>query len=173
MKMRRSILIVTLMMLCVGICSAQTIRNSNNSVVAMVENDGTVRNSNNSIVAKISSNGDIRDSNNHLLGKIESDGVIRNSNNSYLGKVESNGVVRNSNNSTLGKVESDGTVRDSNNHTIGYAKGVPMRYAALYFFFNFFLSTIIFISFHSNKINNPTEFIFCTNWPFNWFSINT
>ena len=85
------------MVLCVGLCSAQTIRNTNNSVVAKIDNDGTVRNSNNSVIARINSNGDIRDSNNR-----------------------------------------DGTVRDSNNHTIGYAKGVPSRYAALYFFFNFF-----------------------------------
>ena len=36
------------------------------------------------------------------------------------------------------KVCSDGTVRNSNNATIGYAKGVPVRYAALFFFFDFF-----------------------------------
>ena len=137
-KMKRRIILSLLMALCVGLCSAQTIRNSNNSVVAKIDNDGTVRNSNNSVIARISSNGDIRDSNNHLLGKIGSDGVIRNSNNSSMGKVENNGVVRNSNNSTLGKVESDGTIRDSNNHTIGYAKGVPMRYVAAFFFFGLF-----------------------------------
>lgn len=46
--------------------------------------------------------------------------------------------IRNSNNSLLGKVDSDGTVRNSNNSVIGYAKGVPMRYAAVFFFFHFF-----------------------------------
>ena len=29
-------------------------------------------------------------------------------------------------------------IRNSNNSLIGYARGVPMRYAALYFFFNLF-----------------------------------
>lgn len=38
----------------------------------------------------------------------------------------------------LGRVNDDGTVRDSNNHLQGYAKGVPKKYAALYFFFSFF-----------------------------------
>jgi hypothetical protein len=38
----------------------------------------------------------------------------------------------------MGRVNDDGTVRDSNNHLLGYAKGVPMKYAALYFFFNLF-----------------------------------
>ena len=56
---------------------------------------------------------------------------------SFFCKIEGNGTVRNSNNSLLGKVEGDGTVRDSNNHSIGYARGVPMRYAAVYFFFHF------------------------------------
>ena len=63
---------------------------------------------------------------------------LRNANNSSIGKIESNGTVRNSSNSTSGKIESDGTVRNSNNATIGYAKGVPVRYAALFFFFDFF-----------------------------------
>ena len=81
----------------------------------------------------------IRNSNNRLLGKIGSNGDIRNSNNSYMGKVESSGTVRNSNNSLLGKVDSDGTVRNSNNSVIGYAKGVPMRYAAVFFFFHFWM----------------------------------
>jgi len=137
-KMKRMIILSLLMVLCVGICSAQTIRNTNNSVVAKIDTDGTVRNSNNSVIARINSYGDIRDCNNHLLGKIGSNGDIRDRNNSYMGRVESNGVVRNSNNSTLGKVENDGTVRDSNNHTISYARGVPIRYAAVLFFFNFF-----------------------------------
>ena len=137
-KIKRMIILSLLMVLCVSICSGQTIRNTNNSVVAKIDTDGTIRNSNNSVIARINSNGEIRDSNNHLLGKIGSNGDVRNSNNSYLGKVESNGVVRNSNNSTLGKVEADGTVRDCNNHTIGYARGVPMKYAAVFFFFNFF-----------------------------------
>ena len=55
-----------------------------------------------------------------------------------MGKVEGNGTVRNRNNSMLGKVESDGTVRDSNNHVLGTARGVPIRYAAVYFFFHLF-----------------------------------
>ena len=45
-------------------------------------------------------------------------------------------TIRNSNNSVLGRVNSDGTVRNANNSVMGYAKDVPMRYAAIYFFFN-------------------------------------
>ena len=45
---------------------------------------------------------------------------------------------RNCSNSYIGKIESDGTVRNSSNSCIGYAKGVPVRYAAVFFFFDFF-----------------------------------
>lgn len=80
----------------------------------------------------------IRNNNNSTVAKIDNDGTVRNSNNSVIGRISSNGDIRDSNNHYLGKIESDGTVRDSNNHTIGYAKGVPMKYAAVYFFFGFF-----------------------------------
>ena len=63
---------------------------------------------------------------------------LRNGNNSTIGKIESDGTVRNSSNSTIGKIDKDGTVRNANNSTIGYAKGVNIRYAAVFFFFDFF-----------------------------------
>ena len=68
--MKYRLCIIGLLLMCCATLCAQTIRNSNNSVVARIENDGTVRNSNNSVVARISSSGDIRDSNNRFLGKI-------------------------------------------------------------------------------------------------------
>ena len=83
-----------LLTFCIGICQGQYVRNSNNSVVAKIESDGTVRNSNSSVIGRFNSNGDIRDSNSHLLGKIGSSGDVRDSNNSYLGKVESDGTGR-------------------------------------------------------------------------------
>lgn len=46
--------------------------------------------------------------------------------------------LRNASNSLIGKIESDGTVRNGSNSTIGSAKGVPVRYAAVFFFFDFF-----------------------------------
>ena len=57
-----------LLMVCAVMCPAQTIRNSNNSVVARIEHDGTVRNSNNLTLGKVDSDGTVRDSNNHVIG---------------------------------------------------------------------------------------------------------
>lgn len=64
--------------------------------------------------------------------------TIRNNSNSMIAKIESDGTVRNRSNSYVGKIDKDGTVRNSSNSVIGYAKDVPMQYAAIYFFFNFF-----------------------------------
>ena len=115
--MKRSYILLILLMLNTAICSAQTIRNSDNSVIAKIDRDGTIRYGNNSVIIRIKNNGDIRDSNNHLLVKIGSNGDVRNNNNSYLVKVESYG-----------------TVRDSNNHTIVHAIGVSMKYTAVFSF---------------------------------------
>ena len=73
-----------------------------------------------------------------FVGSVGCAQSFRDTNNMLLGKVESDGTVRNSSNSTVGKIDRDGTVRNSSNSTIGYAKGVPVRYAALFFFFDFF-----------------------------------
>ena len=80
----------------------------------------------------------IRNANNSQVGKIESDGTVRNASNSRIGKIESDGTVRNANNSRIGKIESDGTVRDANNSRMGSASGVNKKYAAAFFFFDFF-----------------------------------
>ena len=56
-----------MLVLGLGSMEAQTIRNSNNSTIATIDNNGTIRNSNNSTVGRIESNGDIRDSNNRYF----------------------------------------------------------------------------------------------------------
>ena len=137
--MMKQLLFILALVLCFAqVGRAQTIRNTSNSALITIDDRGYVRTTGNSVLARIESNGTIRDNSNRFIGKIEDDGTIRDRNNSYLGKVESNGTVRNPSNSVLGKVESDGTVRDRNNHTLGTARGVPMRVAAIYFFFGFF-----------------------------------
>ena len=80
----------------------------------------------------------LRSSGNSYLGKIERDGTVRSSSNSYRGKIERDGTIRNSSNSYMGKIESDGTVRDANNSRMGSASGVNKKYAAAFFFFDFF-----------------------------------
>ena len=44
--------------------------------------------------------------------------------------------LRDRNYATVGRIDSDGTVRDRNYATMGYAKGVPQKWAAVFFFFD-------------------------------------
>jgi len=37
---------------------------------------------------------------------------------------------------TVAHIKSDGTVQDASYHTIGHTSGIPLRWAALYFFFS-------------------------------------
>lgn len=37
---------------------------------------------------------------------------------------------------TVAHIKSDGTIQDSNYRTIGHADGIPMKWAAFYFFFS-------------------------------------
>ena len=43
--------------------------------------------------------------------------------------------VTNSNYQTVAHIKSDGTIQDANYRTIGHAPGIPMAWAAWYFFF--------------------------------------
>ena len=58
--------------------------------------------------------------------------------NMTIGKIDSNGYVYNRSNMTIGRIKSDGYIMDRSNMTIGRAKGIPITYTAVYFFFNKF-----------------------------------
>ena len=51
-----------------------------------------------------------------------------------VGHIKSDGTVQDSSYRIIGHVKSDGTVQDASYRIIGHTKGVPMRWAALYFF---------------------------------------
>ena len=75
-------------------------------------------------------------SNYKTIGHLKPDGTVQDSNYRNVGYIKNDGTVQNSNYKTIGHVKSDGTVQDANYRTIGHTKGVPMEWAALYFFFN-------------------------------------
>ena len=53
-----------------------------------------------------------------------------------VGYIKNDGTVQDSSYRTIGHVKSDGTVQDSNYRTIGHASGIPMKWAAFFFFFS-------------------------------------
>ncbi|MBQ6198258.1 MAG: hypothetical protein IJK44_03365 [Bacteroidales bacterium] len=49
--------------------------------------------------------------------------------------IKSDGTMQDSSYRTIGYIKSDGRVQDASYRTIGYAKGIPLKWAAFYFFF--------------------------------------
>lgn len=72
------------------------------------------------------------------VGHIKSDGTITDRSNMTIGHIKSDGTVTDRSYMTIGHIKDDGTVTDRSYMTIGYAKGVSKRYAAVFFFFNYF-----------------------------------
>ena len=120
------------------IVAAQPLLNSSNMFIGKIESDGTVHDKMNMMIGKFGSDGIIKNRNYMTVGKIERDGIIRDHSYMMIGKVERNGEVKDRNYMRIGRVRPDGTVANSNNMTIGYAKGIPVTYAAVFFFFKLF-----------------------------------
>lgn len=98
-----------------------------------VEADGTVR-KNGSIVGQVYADGDVR-VNGSLRGKIYDDGDVR-KDGTLVGKLESDGSVR-VNGSLVGKIEDNGSIYKNGSY-VGQLSGVPKKYIAVTYFFNFF-----------------------------------
>ena len=69
------------------------------------------------------------------VAHIKSDGTIQDANYRTIGHIKSDGTIQDSSYRIIGHVKSDGTVQDASYRIIGHTKGVPMEWAALYFFF--------------------------------------
>ena len=62
--------------------------------------------------------------------------TIRSSSYQTVAHIKSDGTIQDGSYRTIGHVKSDGTVQDSNYRTIGHADGIPLKWAAFYFFFS-------------------------------------
>ena len=69
-----------------------------------------------------------------MVANIKSDGTIQDSNYRTIAHIKSDGTVQDGSYRTIGHIN-NGTVKDSNYRSIGHADGVPMKWAAYYFFF--------------------------------------
>ena len=50
--------------------------------------------------------------------------------------IKSDGTIQDASYHTIGHIRNDGSIQDASYHTIGHASGIPLRWAALYFFFS-------------------------------------
>jgi hypothetical protein len=77
----------------------------------------------------------LTDSGYRTVGYIKQDGTIQDASYRTTGYIKSDGRVQDSSYRTVGYIKSDGTVQDASYRVIGHVKGIPMEWAALYFFF--------------------------------------
>ncbi len=84
----------------------------------------------------IRSDGTVQDASYRTIGHLKSDGTVQDENYRTVGHIKDDGTVQDSSYRTIGHVKSDGTVQDSSYRTIGHADGIPMKWAAFFFFFS-------------------------------------
>ena len=77
----------------------------------------------------------VQDAGYRVVAHIKSDGTIQDASYRIIGHIKSDGTIQDESYRIVGHVKSDGTVQDASYRVIGHAKGIPMRWAALYFFF--------------------------------------
>ena len=70
------------------------------------------------------------------VAHIKSDGTIQDSGYRTIGYIKSDGRVQDASYRTVGYLKDNGTVQDASYRTIGHANGIPLRWAAFYFFFS-------------------------------------
>ena len=78
----------------------------------------------------------IQDASYRAVGFIKANGTIQDASYRTIGYIKDNGAIQDASYRTIGYVKADGTVQDASYRTIGYAKGIPLQWAALYFFFS-------------------------------------
>ena len=114
----------------------QRITNANYQTVAYIKSDGTIQDGSYRTVGYIKSNGTIQDGSYRTIGYLKSDGTIQDSSYRTVGHIKDDGTVQDSSYRTIGHVKKDGTVQDASYRTIGYARDIPLRWAAFFFFFS-------------------------------------
>ena len=77
----------------------------------------------------------VQDAGYRIVAHIKSDGTIQDASYRIIGHIKSDGTIQDASYRIIGHVKSDGTVQDAGYRVIGHTKGVPMEWAALYFFF--------------------------------------
>jgi hypothetical protein len=116
--------------------SAQILQGADMSQIGMIKPDGTVYDESNKVAGKIKKDGMVTNKSSIIIGYIKEDGSIENESHKLVGFVKADGTIEDAEKKVTGFIK-DGVVTDKNNETIGYAKNIPVKWAAAYFFFLF------------------------------------
>ena len=118
-----------------GAAFAQSITDGSYRTIGFIKSDGTIQDAHYKTIGFIKSDGTVQDGSYRTIGRLRSDGSVQDASYRTLGFIKNDGTVQDRSYRTIGFVKSDGTVQDSSYRTIGHARGVPMKWAAFYFFF--------------------------------------
>jgi hypothetical protein len=116
--------------------NAQALLGPEMNKVGMIKPDGTVLDESDKLAGRIKKDGMVTDKQSVITGYIKEDGTIENEAHSVVGYVQNDGTILDKDKKVLGYIK-EGVVTGGNNETIGYAKGVPVKWAAVYYFFLF------------------------------------
>jgi hypothetical protein len=116
--------------------NAQVLQGADMNKVATIKPDGTVLDEADKLAGHIKKDGMVTDKQSVITGYIKADGTIENEAHAIVGYVQNDGTVLDKDKKTIGSIK-EGVVTSASNETIGYAKGVPVKWAAVYFFFLF------------------------------------
>lgn len=135
MKKTKQILLLTMLLTFSTYSFTQSILDSNNDTVAVV-NNGLVVNSIGEPVGEFLTNGQVKNNIGELIGSIE--GIqFKNLEGVLIGYLDENNNVYDINGDQIGSVQSQTIVYDSNNMIIGTSTSAiePTKLAAYFFFF--------------------------------------
>ncbi len=117
-------------------CRSQALLGPEMNQVGMIKPDGTVLDEAGKLAGRIKKDGMVTDKQSIITGYIKDDGAIENEKHSAVGYVQNDGSILDKDKKVIGYIK-EGVVSSANNETIGYAKGVPVKWAAVYYFFLF------------------------------------
>ena len=114
---------------------AADVKDASFRVIAHISADGVIQDAQYRRIGLFKSDGSIQDAQYRTVGYIKADGTIQDAQFRVIGIVKEDGTVQDARYRTVGIIKRDGTVQDDRYRTVGYAKGLPPRWVAYYFFF--------------------------------------
>lgn len=115
---------------------AQLLQGAELNTVGQIKADGTVLDEAGKLAGKIKKDGMVTNAASVITGYIKADGSIENEAHVVVGFVKEDGEIQGPDKKTIGYIK-EGVVTNEKNETIGYAKNIPVKWAAVYFFFLF------------------------------------
>jgi hypothetical protein len=117
--------------------NAQLLQGTEFNILGRIKEDGSVLDENNKVIGHFKKDGMVTGNSSVIIGYIKEDGSVTDESRKIVGYIKQDGTIHDPSNKIIGYIKSDGTVQNQNKEIIGYAKDIPVKWAAVYFFFLF------------------------------------